>query len=429
MPIPITIPRLGWNMEHGTFVEWLKVEGDIVKPGDMLYRLEGEKSVEEIESFDAGVLSIPADAPKPGDSVKVGAVVGFLLQGGEAKPMGSESTSREGEAPAEPSSRGSAGASPSHVDPAASPSVRRLARERGIDLHAVAGSGPGGRVTVDDLSEPTISPRARRLAANHGVDWKQLRGSGKTGRIRERDLLLPARGVSKDQAEPLLTQRAGEVRKAIASRMVASHLQTAPVTLTSLVDASNLVNLREQFKSVADDSPVPSYTDFLVKLAACALTKYPTLAARWTDDGILLAEKINIGVAVETDAGLLVPVIREVPSLALRQIAARSRELIERARSGRLTARDMDGGCFTITNLGGFGIDAFTPIINYPECAILGVGRIERRPVMDGDRVVGREQMTLSLTFDHRIVDGAPAARFLQTLAQMIANPGPWITS
>ena len=389
MPIPITVPRLGWNMEHGTLVEWLKADGDTVKPGDMLYRLEGEKSVEEIESFDSGVLSIPPDAPKPGDSVAVGAVLGVLLQPGEGK------TARV-------------------TEPAASPSVRRLARERGIELTEVNGSGPGGRVTADDLVEPTISPRARRRATDQNVDWKQLRGSGASGRIRERDIPI----VQTPSAGPLTA-----TRKAIAARMLASRQATAPVTLTSIVDASNLVNLRQQFKAV--EGLVPSFTDFLIKLCGVALLKHPMLAARWTDADIQPAQRIDIGFAVDSDAGLLVPVLRNVPSLGVRDLAEQSLELIERARSGRMSTRDMEGGCFTITNLGGFGIDAFTPIINYPECAILGVGRIERRPAMDGDRVVGREQVTLSLTFDHRIVDGAPAARFLQTLATLVANPGP----
>ena len=391
MPIPITVPRLGWNMEHGTLVEWLKADGDTVKPGDMLYRLEGEKSVEEIESFDSGVLSIPPDAPKPGDRVAVGAVLGVLLQLGEGQ------TARV-------------------TEPAASPSVRRLARERGIELTKVNGSGPGGRVTADDLVEPTISPRARRLATDQNVDWKQLRGSGASGRIRERDIPI----VQTPSAGPLTA-----TRKAIAARMLASRQATAPVTLTSIVDASNLVNLRQQFKAV--EGLVPSFTDFLIKLCGVALLKHPMLAARWTDAGIQPAQRINIGFAVDIDAGLLVPVLRDVPSLGVRELAKQSLELIERARSGKISSRDMEGGCFTITNLGGFGIDAFTPIINSPECAILGVGRIERRPAMDGDRVVGREQVTLSLTFDHRIVDGAPAARFLQTLATLVANPGPGV--
>lgn len=414
MPIPITVPRLGWNMEHGTLVEWLKADGDTVKPGDMLYRLEGEKSVEEIESFDSGVLSIPPDAPKPGDSVAVGAVLGVLLQPGEVVETGA--TTEFSVVPA---------TKPVLIEPAASPSVRRMARERGIELTKVNGSGPGGRVTASDLGEaqqvenlpprePTISPRARRRASDQNVDWKQLCGSGASGRIRERDIPL----VQTPSTGPLTA-----TRKAIAARMLASKQATAPVTLTSIVDASNLVNLRQQFKAV--EGGVPSFTDFLIKLCGVALLKHPMLAARWTDAGIQPAQRIDIGFAVDTDAGLMVPVLRDVPSLGVRDLAKQSLELIERARSGKISSRDMEGGCFTITNLGGFGIDAFTPIINYPECAILGVGRIERRPVMDGDRVVGREQVTLSLTFDHRIVDGAPAAWFLQTLATLVANPGP----
>src|SRR5262249_40896876 len=155
----------------------------------------------------------------------------------------------------------------------------------------------------------------------------------------------------------------------------------------------NLVNLREQYKSAARE-PVPSYTDFLLKLAAVALQKHPVLASRWTDAGIVPAVSIDISFAVDTDDGLLVPVIRDVPALGLREVAGGARELTERARKGQLAAREMSGGCFTVTNLGAFGIDAFTPIINPPECAILGLGRIERRPVMDGDRVVGRELVT-----------------------------------
>ena len=441
MPIPITIPRLGWNMETGTFIEWLMNDGDTVKPGDRLYRLEGEKSVEEIESFDGGVLFIPPDAPKPGDSVPVGAVLGYLLQPGEAKPeptgdrevyaelearvqavnakaeehrLFQHRLSRAKEILVEPKQIGAAGSS----DPVASPSLRRLAREKGIDLTAVSGSGPGGRITEHDLEPKTASPRARRLANLHNIDLATIRGTGKTGRIRERDI-----PVAKSLGG--LTPPARQVRTAIAARMMASRANTAPVTLTTQVDATNLVNLREQFKTI--ESPAPSFNDFFLKLAATALLKHPQLAARWTDAGIVQPSSTNIGFATDTDAGLLVPVVRDVPNLGLRQIAARSRELIEKARGGSLSSRDMSDGCFTITNLGAFGIDAFTPIINYPECSILGIGRIEKRPVADGDRVVIRDQVWLSLTFDHRIVDGAPAARFLQTLALLVTNPGPAI--
>jgi pyruvate dehydrogenase E2 component (dihydrolipoamide acetyltransferase) len=148
------------------------------------------------------------------------------------------------------------------------------------------------------------------------------------------------------------------------------------------------------------------------------------LASRWTDAGLVPAERIDIGIAVDTDAGLLVPVVRDVAALSLAELATRSRDLIDRARSGTLAAADLRGGCFTVTNLGSFGIDAFTPVINPPESAVLGLGRITRQPVMDGDRVVGRDMVWLSLTFDHRVVDGAPAARFLQTLTRLIADSG-----
>jgi pyruvate dehydrogenase E2 component (dihydrolipoamide acetyltransferase) len=174
---------------------------------------------------------------------------------------------------------------------------------------------------------------------------------------------------------------------------------------------------------------VPSYTDFLVKLTAIALEKHSLLNASWVDDEIHLSDGIHIGIAVDTDAGLLVPVLRDVPALGLKQVAARARDLIERARARKLMLDELQGGTFTITNLGAFGIDAFTPLINVPQCAILGVGRIARRPVVFGEQIVARDQLTLSLTFDHRIVDGAPAARFLQTLCGLIENPGPWLMS
>ena len=414
MPIPVTVPRLGWNMEEGTFLEWLKADGDPIRPGDALFRLEGEKAAEEIESLDAGTLHIPADAPRPGDRVKVGAVIAQLLQPGE-EPAASPPTT------------------PTHrVEPPASPAVRRLARERGVDLRQVAGSGPGGRIHPEDVppvaagpSARAVTPRARRLARQLGIDCAQIPGSGRNGRVRERDVasLAPSPPPA-DRVVPL-----SPIRRAIAARMVESLRTAAPVTLTSAVDATNLVNLRGQFKAVAAGGVVPALTDFLLKLVAVALQKHPVMAARWTEAGLVHAEKIDIGIAVDTDAGLLVPVVRDVPGLGLSAVAARSRALIEQARCGTLTAADLRGGCFTITNLGAYGIDAFTPIINPPECAVLGVGRIARRPTMDGDRVVGREEVTLSLTFDHRIVDGAPAARFLQTLAECVANPAPWVSS
>jgi pyruvate dehydrogenase E2 component (dihydrolipoyllysine-residue acetyltransferase) len=473
MPIPITIPRLGWNMDEGAFVAWLKADGDMIRPGDRVFSLEGEKATEEIECLDSGILRLPPNAPKPGDRLVVGTVIAYLLKPGEPEPWAGGPATRV------PPSVADVPRLPHPVvtpPPVASPAVRRLARERGIDLGSVAGSGPGGRIHADDLSPATAtsSPRARRVAAELGIDWRGLRGTGRNGRVRERDVRaafpsppasggegLGVRGARRAERReppvqdsigpltvhplatnlltPALSPEAGEreqgrliplttTRRTIAARMLESLRATAPVTLTTTADATNLVNLRHQFKAASEGQHVPSYTDILVKLAAVALQKHPHLAARWTDAGLVLPDRFHIGIAVDTDAGLVVPVVRDVPSLDLRALAARTRELIDRARQGRLAAADMRGGCFTVSNLGAYGIDAFTPIINYPECAVLGVGRIARRPAVVGDAVVPRDQVTLSLTFDHRIVDGGPAARFLQTLAGLVEAPPAWLT-
>lgn len=210
--------------------------------------------------------------------------------------------------------------------------------------------------------------------------------------------------------------------------MLAGTVQTAPVTLTTRCDATNLVNLRSQFRqAVEEDQLVPSYNDLIVKLTVATLARHPQLTHQWHEQGIVVPAGMHIAVAVDTDAGLLAPVLRDVDRQTLRQIAGASKALAEKARAGRLTPDEMQGAVFTITNLGMYGVDSFTPIINLPQSAILGIGRIVREPAVVGETIVPRDQLTLSLTFDHRIVDGAPAARFLQTLAEAVESPGPWL--
>jgi len=250
-----------------------------------------------------------------------------------------------------------------------------------------------------------------------------LQGSGRTGRIRERDVRAAATLPSADSRLVPLSP----LRKVIAERLVSGLRQTAPVTLTTTADATNLVNLRTQFRAAAAGEPIPAYTDFLVKLTAVALGKHPLLNATWQGDHLLLPEGVHVGIAVDTEAGLVVPVVRDAQALTLRQVAARTRELIELARSRKLAPEQMQGGTFTLTNLGMYGVEAFTPIINPPQCAVLGVGRIVREPAVVEGQIVARDRMVLSLTFDHRIVDGAPAARFLDTLRQCVEQPGPWL--
>jgi len=369
MPIEITVPRLGWSMEEGTFAGWLKRHGDRVSAGEPLFALESEKVTMDVEALDSGILYLPPNAPEQGAIVVVGQRLGFLLGPGEAAPEAATA----GQPAADPLPQ-SAVATPAPSMPANAP-VRN------------------GRTPV--------TPRARRIAAELGVDTASLRGSGRGGRIREADV----------RATPVTN-----LRRTIARRMMESRQSTAPVTLTSRADAAALVALRSQWKLAPATGPVPSYTDILAKLVAMALEKdfYHMVASG----------KAHIGIAVDTPEGLLVPVLRDVAATSLTDLARRSRELIEAAHARRLRAEDLTGGTFSITNLGAFGIDAFTPIINFPEIAVLGVGAIRKEPVvLESGELASREQMTLSLTFDHRMVDGAPAARFLQALVRLIETP------
>jgi pyruvate dehydrogenase E2 component (dihydrolipoamide acetyltransferase) len=405
MAVTITIPRLGWNMEEGVFAGWLKQDGETVRAGDALFNLEWEKATQEIEAIDEGTLWIPHNGPKTGDRLAVGAVIGYLRQPGELEP---------GVIPAQSIVRHAA-----EVPVTLSPSTSKAAQP----------------VPVRRGRRP-ISPLARRLARELRIDWSNLEGSGRTGRIRRADVLAAAQARGQrlatstpppgDAAGASRVVATGPIRRTIAARLLESRSTTAPVTISTTADATNLVCLRRQFKAAAQvGRDVPSYTDFLVKLTAVALCDHPLLNARWHNDQIEIPDQVNIGIAVDTQAGLLVPVIRNVAALGLGQVAALSLDLIRRGQAGQLQPHEMHGGTFTITNLGPFGVESFTPIINPPECAILGVGRIHQQPVAVGDQIVVRERVSLSLTFDHRIVDGGPAARFLQSLTQLIENPSP----
>jgi pyruvate dehydrogenase E2 component (dihydrolipoamide acetyltransferase) len=385
MAIPITVPRLGWNMEQGVFIGWLKADGAAICAGESVFTLESEKATEDVECLENGILHIPANGPRQGDTVAVGAVVGYVLQPGETIPE--------------------------VVTPLPAP-------QRGAPTSASVDAVPSAAAahTRDRLAS---SPRARRAAARLGIDWTQAKGTGHSGRIRERDVLMLHAKTETPAAASI-----GSVRRVIAERMLASQRSTAPVSLIATIDATELVHFRNRCKTgAAGGAGVPSYTDLFVTLAAIALAKHPALNTRWDNDHIVTCEGIHVGIAVDTNAGLLVPVVRDVLQLSLKELSTRSRDLIERARRGKLSASELSGGTFTVTSLGAFGIDAFTPIINHPECAILGIGRIRRCPAVIDEQIVIRDQVTLSLTFDHRITDGVPAARFLQTLAGLVENP------
>ncbi len=404
MAIEVTVPRLGWSMEEGTLTEWLKAAGDRVNKGDLLFVLEGDKAAQEIESFDEGILQFLPDGPQPGDTVKVGQVIALLVA--------------ENESPAEVTPKPKPPAKRS-MTPAASPSARRQARKQQAAVAAAATEPLMPRVT-----QGPSSPRARRRAKELGVDWTSLEGTGRSGRVVERDVVAAAKPNGKPTAatENLVPHSA--TRRTIAARMLESRQTTAPVTLTTTADATNLVNLRKQFRSqTSADVPAPTYTDLIGKLTALVLVEFPALNARWDDTGSVQFAEVHLGVAVDTDAGLMVPVIHNADQLSLRELSRRSKDLVTRAIARQVSADEMQGGTFTISNLGAYGIDAFTPIINGRQCAILGLGRIQSVPACVNGKVEPREQLTLSLTFDHRLVDGGPAARFLQAVVQAIENP------
>ncbi len=397
MAIEIVVPRLGWSMDEGTFGEWLVKEGDLVHKGDMLFVLEGDKAAQEIESFDEGILYLPPNSPKPDDAVTVGQLLAFLLAAGESPPD-----------PTQPATVSKSPQSPTTgTRPEPQPQL--------------------GPTVISTSSRVISSPRARRTAAALGIDSSKLRGSGRGGRIRERDVFaaaqrLPSSASSKDPVDtPGILQPGSKIRRTIAGRMLAGVQQTAAVTLASKVNASELVAIRHRFKSNRAGT-VPSYNDLLVKLVAEILPECPELNACWMDESVYTYHEINIAIAVETEAGLMAPVLRNVAALSLAEIATQSLQLVTQARSGKLCNAQLQGGTFTITNLGMFDVDHFTPIINLPQTAILGIGRIADEPVIAGDTVVPGKTLGLSLTFDHRAIDGAPAARWLQRLTKMIAR-------
>ena len=268
------------------------------------------------------------------------------------------------------------------------------------------------------------------MARELGVDWSGLRGSGVGGRIREEDIrsaALDSKAPAPVEVPPTAvrgkTVPITRIRKTIAERMVAGVNEAAPVTITTKVDASGLVALRNRFKASNQHESTPTYTDMVLKLVAIAVGEHPMITGQWRDDGIFIPENFNIAFAVDTENGLLAPVIFDVPEKSLSKIAGESRQIVEAARRGELKANQLQNGVFTITNLGSYGIDSFTPIINLPQSAILGVGRIVREPIVVGDEVVPGEIMSLNLTFDHRVIDGAPAARFLERVCQLLAEP------
>ena len=475
----VIMPRLGWTMEAGTIVQWLKQDGELVQIGESLLEVEGDKAITEIEALDSGILRVPPDAPDIGVEVPVGTVLAYLVPVGEHAPFEPAVLSPDGRAQlavaesASPVTTTSATVTPARRDrngthtPAISPRALRVAGELGVNWTVMQGTGSTGRIVERDVrlvaetemqppaampqatetrlntgTAPTrISPLARRAAISAGVDLDQVAASLPAQRITRADIaaMMPATPLLPTTAAGLAPTPLSPIRRITAARMAESAHTVAPVTLTTEADATELVRVRSQLASalarMPTDTPAPiptpTYTDFLIRLTALALIAHPALNASLTDGGIVAHRSVHMGIAVDTERGLLVPVIRDTQGKSVRQIAAESAAQIAKTRAGRASADDLQGSTFTITNLGMYDIDAFTPIINLPECAILGVGRIVARAVVVdvANETIGvRQMVALSLTFDHRVVDGAPAARFLRYVKQCVEQPLLWLT-
>ena len=435
MATNVLLPQWGMNMEDGTLTKWLVNEGDEIAEGQPLVEIETAKINSELESPASGVVAhIMADE---GSLVKVGELVAVIAEPGENAPR------PEPGSPTSPASarrrRRRTGGRPADggARQQVTPVARRLARENDISLDEVTGTGPRGRVTEQDVrdaiearrSRPRVQvvPRARMLARQEGLDLADMVGSGPNGRILVADV---ERAIAERDAGAARADAVAEVmpltglRKTIADRMTMSVSTMAQVTLTTEADVTDLLKLRESL--VAEWRPHrlrPLDLDLIIAAVAEALKAHPRLNSHLVNDEVLLLEDVNIGVAVAVPDGLVVPVLRGAQALDLLGMARAMRELADKTRKNALGIDDVTGAGFTVTALSNYDIDAFTPIIDPPQVAILGLGRANRKPVVVDGEIVVRSMMHLSVTFDHRALDGVPVAEFMRTLKSNLESP------
>jgi pyruvate dehydrogenase E2 component (dihydrolipoamide acetyltransferase) len=449
------IPKLGQTVEEVTLLNWLVKDGDKVEQGQEVLEVETDKAVFNVEAVDSGYIHIgPYKTGQVVPVLEVVALIGekddkFEAPKNQTSPQNKEDQGIEKEIESPSAKTVSAPVDMptefDHTKTFSSPRARKLAKTKDVKLDSVPPTGGGGvRVRESDVihylsQAPKASPVAQKMAKEAGLNLLTLKGSGPRGEITRADVEMAlARRTAPDAAAPIAQKPeilpAMEVverlplkgvRGIIADRMGASSRTTARVTLLMDVDATNFVALREKLKAKyePDWGFTPGYNDLIAKTCACALRRFPFINARINQDAIERLAKINIGIAVDADKGLYVPVIHNVDQKDLQTIGSEFRQRVDEIRSGKILPEALSGGTFTITNLGMYDVDGFTPVINLPEAAILGIGRIAPKPVVLEDKIVIRNIMTLSLAFDHRLIDGAPAAKFLQYIKEMIEAP------
>ena len=432
MATNVLLPQWGMNMEDGLLVKWLVKEGDEIEKGQPLVEVETAKIDSELEAPVSGVVA-HVMVPE-GTTVDVGTIVVVIGEPGESVPR--PETTRS---PAAPRARRAVARTGERGTSAqVTPVARRLASQHNVNLNQVSGSGPGGRITEEDVQRAMqaqqaerpgdraqVVPPARLLARENDIDLGLVQGTGPNGRILEDDvrqaILLQERAAPAPASEVIPLRG---LRRTIAERMMESVHSMAQVTLTTEADVTEVVRLRERLLSEWRPHRIrPLDIDPIVAATAAALKENPRLNATLVNNEIRLLEEVNVGVAMAVPDGLMVPVIDRADEKDLLSIAREIRELADKSRKGNLSVDEVTGASFTITSLASYGVDAFTPIIDPPQVAILGIGRIVEKPSVHEGEIAIRSMMYLSLAFDHRALDGVPAGEFLQTVKGKLEDP------
>jgi len=448
------LPMLGQTMEEGTITKWLKAEGDYIRRGDIIAEVMTDKANLEVDATVEGYLrkilvaegeTVPVNAPIAIISKTPDEDISALLSTGAKSEPSPVATVAQPPQPVQTTAP-AGDAAPAQERLFISPRARRLAQEKGVPLMSLAGrgTGPQGRILERDVesvwqelmsTKPRVTPLAEKVAAEAGVDVAAVAGTGVGGRVTKEDVLrASAPSVTPTPPPPItpavppvaaqLVKLAG-LRKLVAENVTKGFFSAPPVTLVAEVDMTDCVSLREQLLPEVEKAYGVrlTYTDLIVKAVARALREYPVMNATLQDDQIVVHPDVNVGVATAVEEGLLVPVIKFADRKTLGEISRELRELAERARAGKSTPDDLSGGTFTVTNLGTYDVDLFNPILVPGQTGILGIGRIAQKPAIRDSEVVARHLMNLCLTFDHRVLDGAPAARFLQRVKQLLESP------
>ncbi len=397
MPTPVQMPKIGLTMTEGQIVEWKKNEGDQVKKGEILFVFETEKVTYEVEAPESGILHKILHSE--GSTAKVSEVVAVIVQPGE------------------------------EVEEVAEPKAAKK-EELQKEKEKPAATEPSAEKKIMTGSRLKAAPVAKKMARAHGLNLSNITGTGFQGRILKKDVesfleRRPAEGQEERLSGREETLRITGMRRTIAKKMLASKVEAAQAYMANDLDASQVIALRKTLMEEMgkEEETKVTITDVMMFIAAKAIKQHPVINTRWSEDGISYYHYIHMGMAMMLKDGLIVPVVWDIDQKSIWEIAEATKDLVEKGRGGKLTPDEMKGSTFTLSSMGMLGIQFFTPIINQPENAILGVGTITKKPAVQDDQIVIKPMMNVALTYDHRTIDGAEAAKFMRTLKKFIENP------